>query len=237
MLHRSLFLAAFLCIPEALVAQQVPQVTAADYARAEGLLRTYTAPLVFGATVNPTWLGGDRMWYRNAISDGSEFVLVDASAPARRRAFDHARMAGALSAVADTTYYPFELPFTRFDDSAGRLAASFERGARSYSCDVESYQCDGAQRTDRNVVNSPDGTRGAFVRDYNLWVRDLATGAETQLTTDGIEDFGYATDNAGWVKRDRPVVLWSPDSRKIATFQHDGPFTRSLTTWISRSRR
>jgi len=222
MLHRVLFLAAFLCIPESVVAQQVPQVTAADYARAEGLLRTYTAPLVFGATVSPTWLDGDRMWYRNTIPDGSEFVLADVSVPARRRAFNHARMARALSAVADTTYNPFDLPFTGFHESAGRLAAAFERGARSYSCDIESHQCDGAQRTDRNVVDSPDGTRGAFVRDYNLWVRDLATGAETQLTTDGIEDFGYATDNAGWVKRDRPVVLWSPDSRKIATFQHDG---------------
>jgi len=42
------------------------------------------------------------------------------------------------------------------------------------------------------------------------------------LTTDGIEDFGYATDNAGWTKSDRPVLVWSPDSRKIATFQHDG---------------
>jgi len=68
---------------------------------------------------------------------------------------------------------------------------------------------------------SPDGKRAAFIRDYNLWVRDIATGRETQLTTDGQKDFGYATDNAGWIKSDRPVVVWSPDSRKIATFQQD----------------
>jgi dipeptidyl aminopeptidase/acylaminoacyl peptidase len=37
-----------------------------------------------------------------------------------------------------------------------------------------------------------------------------------------VRDFGYATNNAGWVKSDMPVVVWSPDSRKIATFQHDG---------------
>ena len=63
--------------------------------------------------------------------------------------------------------------------------------------------------------------RAAYIRDYNLWVRDIATGRETQLTTDGQKDFGYATDNAGWVKSDRPVLVWSPDSRKIATFQQD----------------
>ncbi|HEX9084178.1 MAG TPA: DPP IV N-terminal domain-containing protein [Gemmatimonadaceae bacterium] len=68
---------------------------------------------------------------------------------------------------------------------------------------------------------SPDGKRAAFIRSYNLWVRDIATGRETQLTTDGQKDFGYATDNAGWVKSDRPVLVWSPDSRKIATFQQD----------------
>jgi dipeptidyl aminopeptidase/acylaminoacyl peptidase len=73
----------------------------------------------------------------------------------------------------------------------------------------------------RPESRSPDGKSAAFIRDYNLWVRDIASGRETQLTTDGQKDFGYATDNAGWVKSDRPVLLWSPDSRKIATFQQD----------------
>jgi dipeptidyl-peptidase-4 len=68
---------------------------------------------------------------------------------------------------------------------------------------------------------SPDGKRAAFIRNYNLWVRDIATARETQLTTDGQKDFGYATDNAGWIKSDRPVLIWSPDSKKIATFQQD----------------
>jgi dipeptidyl-peptidase-4 len=68
---------------------------------------------------------------------------------------------------------------------------------------------------------SPDGKRAAFIRAYNLWVRDVATGRETQLTTDGVKDFGYATDNAGWIRSDNPILVWSPDSRKIATFQQD----------------
>jgi dipeptidyl aminopeptidase/acylaminoacyl peptidase len=74
----------------------------------------------------------------------------------------------------------------------------------------------------RTDIPSPDGKRTAFVRGHNLWVRDVASGAETQLTTDGVKDYGYATNNAGWTKSDRPVLLWSPDSKKIATFQHDG---------------
>ena len=51
----------------------------------------------------------------------------------------------------------------------------------------------------RNATDvSPDKTKAAFIRDWNLWVRDVATGKETQLTTDGVKDYGYATDNAGW---------------------------------------
>jgi dipeptidyl aminopeptidase/acylaminoacyl peptidase len=76
----------------------------------------------------------------------------------------------------------------------------------------------GPQRVD---VPSPDGKRTAFIRDWNLWVRDAASGRETQLTKDGVKDFGYATDNAGWTRSDRPVLVWSPDSKKIATFQQD----------------
>jgi len=79
----------------------------------------------------------------------------------------------------------------------------------------------GGGRRNPNELVSPDGKRAAYIKDWNLWVRDIATGKETKLTTDGVKDFGYATDNAGWRKSDRPVVLWSPDSRKIATFQQD----------------
>src|SRR5579872_5025089 len=73
----------------------------------------------------------------------------------------------------------------------------------------------------RNEAPSPDKKRIAFIRDYNLWVKDVATGKEIQLTTDGVKDFGYATDNAGWSTSIRPIVLWSPDSKKIATYQQD----------------
>ena len=70
-------------------------------------------------------------------------------------------------------------------------------------------------------VVSPDGKKAAFIKDWNLWIKDTETNKETQLTTDGIKDFGYATDNAGWTHSDRAILVWSPDSKKIATFQQD----------------
>jgi dipeptidyl-peptidase 4 len=89
----------------------------------------------------------------------------------------------------------------------------------------------GQQKTGDAVLNrrefnkkaliSPDSSKEAFIKDYNLWVKDLKTGKTLQLTTDGIKNFGYATDNAGWKKSDNPILKWSPDSKKIATFKQD----------------
>ena len=77
------------------------------------------------------------------------------------------------------------------------------------------------RRAGGSGVTSPDGKKSAYIKDWNLWVKDVESGKETQLTTDGIKDFGYATDNAGWTHSDRAILKWSPDSKKIATFQQD----------------
>ncbi len=203
-----------------------PTVTAEDYARAESLLGRETARLVFRASVRPNWLPGDRFWYRNSVPGGAEYVLADPAAGSRSPAFDHARMAAAMGAAADTTFDPLGLPVESIAAPGGRVAVTGAAGGLALRCD--DYVCSatesasGAGRRARDASVSPDGRMAAFIRDHNLWVRDLATGAETALTSDGVEDYGYATNNAGWVRRPSPVLLWSPASDMIATFQHDG---------------
>ena len=73
----------------------------------------------------------------------------------------------------------------------------------------------------RNEFISPNGFLAAFIDDYNLWIRDLKTNELTQLTFDGEKNYGYATNNAGWIKTDGPVLKWSLSSDKIATFRQD----------------
>ncbi|MEM7416123.1 MAG: DPP IV N-terminal domain-containing protein [Gemmatimonadota bacterium] len=215
---------AALLVGVSAVAAQAPQLTADDYARAERFLNQHTNALVFGATVRPQWLEDGRFWYRNTIPDGHEFVLVDPDRREKGRAFDHDRIATALSAAASASYGPLELPITTlaFD---GHDALVGVGPTQRYRCDLTEYSCqeEASMRSPARPgeVVSPDGAHAVFIRDHNLWVRDRTSGDETQLTTDGIEDYGYGTNNAGWVRRSRPVVSWSPDSRKIATFQHD----------------
>ncbi len=200
-------------------------ITAEDYARAESFLSRATSPLVSGSTVRPVWLPDDRFWYQVRTAEGVEYVLVDPEAGTREPAFDHPRLAAALGEIADTTLDPAELPGRGLELADDANSVAFQVGSGRFTCDLETYRCapeaERRQPAGRDVVVSPDGALGAFVREHDLWVRDLGTGEETRLTRDGEEHFGYATNNAGWTRSERPVVLWSPDSRKIATFQHD----------------
>ena len=214
---------------------QQKALTAEDYARAEKLLSYNTASLVLRAGVRPTWLPDGRFWYRVTTEAGAEFVLVDPARGTRAPAFDHTKIATALSTAAGAKYEATKLPFQQIEFSPDGKSIAFNVERRRFTCDLQGNQCSvipvagnrgNEQRGGRVgadlMSTSPDGKRTAFIRDYNLWVRDVATGKETQLTTDGVKDFGYATNNAGWTKSDSPVLAWSPDSQKIATFQHDG---------------
>lgn len=220
----ALALVTFALVLPAVAEAQITQLTGDDYARAERFLTQQTNPLVYRATVRPQWQEDGRFWYRNTIVGGHEYVMVDPEAGQKGRAFDHARMGEALETAFDSSWDPLDLPITAMTFEGHDVVAAIP-GRGTVRCDLQQYECEstepGRPPVRGNEVASPDGKYVTYIRDHNMWVRDRDTGVETQLTTDGIEDFGYGTNNAGWVRRDRPVVTWAPDSRKIATFQHD----------------
>ena len=184
-------------------------LTADDYARAERYMPYNTNPLMTNGAVRANWLpNSNRFWYRNQLADGrSEFVMVDAAQGSKTPAFNHAALAAALSTAAGKTYEAAKLPFQQLTTSEDGSSITFPVEGKRYTCDVQGKQCTAAAReVSRNEALSPDGKQAAFIRDCNLWVRDVATGKETQLTTDGVKDFGYATDNAGWTHSDRAIL-------------------------------
>jgi dipeptidyl aminopeptidase/acylaminoacyl peptidase len=185
---------AALAVPALTHAQR--SITAADYARAEKFLAQNVNGLVVGGTVAPTWLPDGRFWYRNTTLAGAEIIVID---PAKR---DRQRCDASAATCAGAAIAPgAPTQGGRGGGRGGGTGATASKG--------------------EPLAVSPDGNRGAFVRDWNLWVKDIPSGQERALTTDGVKYFGYAIDNAGWSTSDRAMVAWSPDSKKIATQQQD----------------
>lgn len=207
------------------------QFTIEDYARAERMLAPTIFPLVSGTANPPTWLPDGRFWYRGTTKDGATFYLVDPVKKTRAPAFDQAKVAAALATASGTMVNAARPPFGSFDLSSDGASITVTLAGKRWTCDRSGTSCNAASapaEAPPNSSTSPDSSTAVFIRDYNLWARDLKSGTETQLTTDGIKDFGYATNNAGWVHSDSPVLTWSDDSRRIATFQHDSRGVRDM---------
>jgi dipeptidyl aminopeptidase/acylaminoacyl peptidase len=208
------------------MAQQSDSVTVKDYERAAAFLSPNTSKYIDHPRVEPHWLSNDKFWYRDLNANGSDFILVNASTGKKSSAFDQQKLAQALSTAAGKNYSAEKLPFSDFFYSEDQQFIFFNANGKLWKCSLNTYECTPLREAtdeheNRDEVLSPDGSKAAFIRDYNLWVRDLSTGKETQLTTDGEKNFRYATDNAGWKHSNGPILRWSPDSRKIATFQQD----------------
>ncbi len=213
-------------------AAQGRTLSASDYAQAERFMGYNTVPLVDHAVAKVHWLDDGHFWYVDHDRRGDHFVQMAVAGGERTPLLDQARLAAALGRLTGTPFDASKLPLTAYRARPdGWLELTVK--AKHYVCDLRTAAgaCV-AGRTphataaktvagDGPGVLSPDRRSEAFIRHWNLWLRDVASGRETQLTTDGVENFGYATDNAGWKHTDHAILVWSPDSKRIATFQQD----------------
>ena len=140
---------------------------------------------------------------------GDRLVRTDAATGTSAALFDQVALAASLSKVlGGKPLDPMKLALRDLAAAGnGRYLLSV-RGAR-FSCD-SAGACAAVAKPksgDEPGVLSPDRRTEVFIRNWNLWSRDVASGQEAQLTTDGVENYGYATDNAGWKHTDRAIAL------------------------------
>ncbi len=138
---------------------EVPKkVTTEDYQRAEKFLSAVTSPLVFGSNVRPTWIDAGRFWYRNDIPQGQKFMFVDAGKRLHRPAFDHKKMAAALSEATGKSYESYTLPFSEIEFSDEGDSILFALDGKNYSYSLKNDLCAAVEAhasPDRNAVVFP----------------------------------------------------------------------------------
>ena len=236
-LSRSVLLAATILVGSAniLLAQEVVStaqpsepVPASAYARAEAVVPQNVRKLIYGMSVRPQWIGkSSRFWYEKQTRDGRDYLVVDAAAGAMRPLFDHDALIGALAGATGKLIERknFKLTGLRVDDKTGTLR--FAHDGKDWKYDPNARALAPNTAADERE-QSPDGAWRAVVRDGNLFVVSTKDGRERQLTTDGTPEAPYATpviDPKIMIAQGtshpvvQPVLSWSPDSRRIATFR------------------
>ena len=198
-----------------------------------GLTGQTEAANVYKSIIRPNWAADhSHFWYRNDLPGGRrEFVLVDLEKGVRRDAFDHDRLAKALSKADIGKIDPERLPIERlyFDApndlvllrTKGRPFKWERKSGKLTKIEKEDFPKDPAPqgkppkkeekkqekgyRPSRRV--SPDGKWRAFVKNHNLFVRATEGGEEIRLSKDGTPDNGYEDP------------FWSPNSNNLISFR------------------
>ncbi len=198
------------------------QGTLEDFNRAFAAPRKYGMSNVYYANVRPSWMTGkDAFWYVRETPQGRRYVAFDVKTKKRADLFDHKKLAAALSAAADKKVDTDNINVQWMRVSALGDTLKFNYSGRQWEYAVKSGRL--ADKGDIPVspeephwmvvndekgsgpVMSPDGKREAFIKNDNVYVRDVKTGKEKALSIDGTKGNYYSS----WIS-------WSPDSRKVA---------------------
>jgi dipeptidyl-peptidase-4 len=143
-----------------------------------------------------------------------------------------------LFGITDLTMHPDSLPIglQNYELSANEdkmLCLTDMESIYRHSFHANYYVYDFATKTlqplskngkQRLATFSPDATKVAFMRDNNLFIKDLETGEEKQFTNDGL--YNHIINGApDWVYEEEfsfsQGFYWSPDSKKIAFMKFD----------------
>ena len=165
------------------------QVTRADYERADTILKC--SDRVYSPAIHPEWIDSSHyFWYKNHEKEGDFYYLVNAESGKKQRAADKKGLAAF------------------FSKKQKKLAESLRK--------EEEKRPDRWRRREEAPVPvvSPDKKWEAYVKDNNLYLSPLwdekekdKPKEEIALTMDGTANLRYD----GW------SIIWSPDSRKLAT--------------------
>jgi len=118
-------------------------------------LRQRMSDLVYRAEVKPHWLADDRCWYRVQTGPQThEFILVHPETGVRQPAFDHEKLARALSQATSVRQRADNLPLSALDFPETNFI-TFTSGGKNWRCDLGNYSLS----ADTNLVSDENSVR------------------------------------------------------------------------------
>ncbi len=198
------------------------------YHRAQVLQRgAYNKEIACNTTIYPHWIDDENFWYVRDVQKSDEgdsgfeqqYRLVNVKAASNQLAFDHRLLAQALAETAQQSVVADALPVTNLNIQLNPVKVEFTAFERRWIYDTSNQSCQGLDQYPDNWKISPDGKMALFMRDYNLWLRDLNTGNEKPLTQDGERFYVYASTPTTYGRQEYITLeaIWSPDSRRVFT--------------------
>jgi len=179
----------------------------------------------------PFWKSdGSAFWYKKNLPNKTwEYYYVDAATGKRNLAFDHNKLAQSIENAVNKKQNPSKLQFNelyfadqgnnailkmqekwyRLNLSDYNLTETIDSGIYRYNAKRPLQQRRSRWQRNRDVRKSPDGKNEILIRGGNLYVVDVATKTETQLSTDGNANKPYGD------------YVWSPDSKNIIAYKTD----------------
>ncbi len=222
MIYKNLYLIIFICL--FFNQRSYSQGSIEDYKRAEAI-DTLFKKKVYNSPTEFFWLNGSQFWYINNSKTGSEYILVNAVKGTKEVLFDHRLMAINLSEILHNKVAQSDIDLSKFKFDSEKEVLEFQNDTLSFEMNLKTKKVlvtdtIKRERIDRNYwgnrnaerkrepVLSPDGTHKAYVKNSNLYVENLNSGQEFQLSYDGSEGFFYS-----------PNIKWSPDSNKLMAYK------------------
>ena len=152
------------------------------YQRAASLVKgLQDHTLVQNDTLQIHWIDhSDCFWYQRQTLVGgtlnNEYCLVDVQSKAKKAAFDHQALAQALGQSTEKAVDANHLPITDLDFTLSPLTVCFTAFEQRWQFDALNKTCktverDGIDTIKGNELRSPDGTKIAFTRNHNLWIK------------------------------------------------------------------
>lgn len=217
-------LAAVILSASSLTTHVSAQGTPTEYENALSVQQRFSSANVFFSDINPVWISNSSFWYSTNTPSGRTYTIVNADNGKKSPLLNPSALADKLSNETGNPIKPENLYLKNLSVSAKGEIINFEfDGSKwSYQSKRNKLQKTGSissspqnpqkhwMETDdeKNAapVASPNGKAEAFMRDNNIWLRELPSRKEKQLTADGTPGRYYSA-----------YLQWSPDGKYLAT--------------------